>query len=449
MKPASIQRHLLTWVLGALCLGGPLLVYAGYLIALAEIEEVFDDGLRQTALLLADRDLAPGPALTPRNVADANDDAESRLLTIARRPDGTLLFSSQPEMTIDLKPIPGASGQQTNGDRWHVFTVVQADRIIQVAQPDAVRHEAAVETASQMIVPLAALFVLIGGLMLIALRRGLRPLRLATHDLALRSARSLEPLDLRTVPRELVPLVRALNDLLERLSAAFAQQRNFVADAAHELRTPVTALQLQLQLLERSSDPTERAQVMQELAAGVARTARLIRQLLHLSRATTDEDAGIAFERGRLDLGVLARSAVARWANEAERRRIDLGAETRDQTWVHADAVQLEILLGNLVENALRYTPAGGVVDVVAGTLDGAPALRVIDSGPGVAEAERTRIFDRFYRSPEAITRDASGSGLGLAIVRAVADKHHAQVSLHEGHAGIGLEVRVVFPKAV
>lgn len=448
MKPQSIQQHLLIWVLGALCIGGPLLVFTGYLITRAEIEEVFDDGLRQTALLIADRDLSPGPALTPAGVPEANDEAESRLLTIARRPDGTLLFSSQPALTIDLKPIPGASTQQANGDRWHVFTVVQSDRIIQVAQPDAVRHDAAVETASQMIGPLAALFVLIAALMIVALRRGLRPLRVATGDLAQRSARSLDPLDLHAVPRELVPLVRALNDLLERLSAAFAQQRNFVADAAHELRSPVTALQLQLQLLERSSDPAERAQLMQELAAGIARSARLIRQLLLLSRAATDEDAGFAFERVRLDLGDLARSAVARWASEADRRRIDLGADVHDEAWMSGDAAQLEILLDNLVENALRYTPAGGVVDVVSGTLDDAPSLRVIDSGPGIAEAERTRVFDRFYRSPEAITSDASGSGLGLAIVRAIADKHGAQVSLHEGHAGIGLEVRVVFPKA-
>lgn len=455
MKLPSIQGHLLTWVLGTLCLGGPLLVFAGYLITLAEIEEVLDDSLRQTALLLADRDLAQAPgapserAPEPRDAQsshDADDDTESRLLTIARRPDGTLLFSSQPGLTIEFDPRSGASVQRANGERWHVYTVIRPDRTIQVAQPEAVRNDAAVETASQLIVPLATLFALIAALMLVALRRGLRPLRIATHDLAQRSAHSLDPLDLHGVPRELAPLVRALNDLLARLSTAFAQQRDFVADAAHELRTPVTALQLQLQLLERSADPAERAQTMQELAAGIARTARLIRQLLSLSRATTDEDAGLAFEYARLDLGVLAREAVARWSSDAERRQIDLGAEVRGAAWVHADAVHLGILLGNLIENALRYTPAGGVVDVVAEILDGRPTLRVIDNGPGIAEADRVRVFDRFYRSPEAVTRDASGSGLGLAIVKAIADKHRAQVSLHEGHAGFGVEVRVAFP---
>ena len=441
MKPRSIQRHLLSWVLGALCLGGPLLIVAAYLITLAEIEEVLDDSLRQTALVLADRDLEPGPRRAPR----ADEDAESRLLTIARRPDGTLLFSSQPDLKVVFQPLAGASLQEVDGQRWHVYTVVQADRVIQVAQPEAVRYGAAVETASQLIVPLAALFVLIGALTVVALRRGLRPLGIATRDIAQRSARALEPLDPHSVPRELVPLVAALNGLLARLSAAFAQQRDFVADAAHELRTPITALQLQLQLLQRSSDAGERERAMHALAAGVARAGRLIRQLLSLSRATTDADVGLGIEHKRLDLGSLARQAVAHWTADAERRGIDLGAEVRGAVALHGDAAQLEILLGNLIENALRYTPGGGVVDVVAEMLEGVPTLRVIDNGPGIAEPDRARVFDRFYRSPEAITRDASGSGLGLAIVRAIAERHRAQISLHEGRAGSGLEVRVAF----
>lgn len=448
MKRPSIQRHLLSWVLGALCIGGPLTVLAGYLITFDEIEEVLDDGLRQTALLLADRDLAPGPAPDPRAVRVPDDDVESPMLTIARRPDGTLLFSSRPGMTIDFKPVAGASVQQAGGDRWHVFTVVQSDRVIQVAQREVVRHDAAVEAASQMVAPLAALFLLVGALMLFALRRGLRPLRIAAADLARRSAGSLEPLGLGSVPRELGPLVHALNDLLARLATAFGQQRAFVADAAHALRTPVTALQLQLQLLEHTEDPVERGQLMREVEAGVGRIARLIRQLLHLSRASTDPDAGLVFRHARLDLGAAVRSAVARGSNEAERRQIDLGAETSGECRIEGDAAQLDILLDNLIENALRHTPSGGFVDVAAGMFEGLPTLRVIDSGPGIAEGERGRVFDRFYRGPAAILRDANGSGLGLAIVKAIADKHQARVWLQAGREGIGLEVRVAFPVA-
>ena len=145
-------------------------------------------------------------------------------------------------------------------------------------------------------------------------------------------------------------------------------------------------------------------------------------------------------------LGELARAVVVRWVDEAERRGIDLGADVQGEATVEGDAEQLEICSATLSRMRCSYTPPGGVVDVVAGTFDGAPTLRVIDTGPGIAASERARVFDRFYRSPGAATLDVSGSGLGLAIVRAVADKHRAVVSLHDGRAGAGLEVRVAFP---
>ena len=230
------------------------------------------------------------------------------------------------------------------------------------------------------------------------------------------------------------------------VEVAFENQRRFVADAAHELRSPVTALQLQLQVLERSRDPAERALATAELAAGIARTRRLIAQLLDLSRSSADGALPLVPES--LALGELARTIVARWSVEAERRQIDLGAETRTDARIEGDREQLEMLLGNLVENALRYTPGGGTVDVVATVIDGAPTLEVVDNGPGIAADERTRVFDRFYRSPEAMAGGESGSGLGLAIVKAIADRHGAAVSLHDGRGGSGLGVRVRFPAA-
>jgi len=279
------------------------------------------------------------------------------------------------------------------------------------------------------------------------LRRGLQPLKETTDALAQRSATSLAPLELDRVPNELLPMVRTLNDLLLRLGAAFEAQRHFVADAAHELRSPVTALQLQVQLLERSHDPAQRLVATQELAAGIARTRRLIEQLLYLSRATADESAGEIFTREPVHLGDVARGVVARWSAEAERRGVDLGAEVQYAATVEANEAQIDMLLSNLVENALRYAGQGGVVDVIATELDGAPAVRVIDNGPGIEPAERARVFDRFYRSPEAVATAQAGSGLGLAIVKAIADKHGAVVSLHSRADGRGLEVRVVFTK--
>jgi two-component system OmpR family sensor kinase len=447
MRQPSIRRHLLVWVLGALCAGALILVFAAYRLTLREIDEALDDGLRQTALLLADRDLAGALPIGPVEHLAAAADTESKLVAIARRHDGSLLFSSEPKMALDFQLVPGPSLQTASDAPWHVFTVVQGDRIIQVAQPVSVRREMAAESASQLLLPLVGLVAMIGAMLVFALRRGLRPLSAMTDALAERSAASLAPLEVDKMPMELLPMVGTLNELLVRLGAAFEAQQHFVADAAHELRSPVTALQLQVQLLERSRDPAQRQLATQELSAGIARTRRLIEQLLYLSRAAADERVGEIFARAPVRLGDVAREVVARWSQEAERRGVDLGADAQPVAAVQANHAQIDMLLSNLVENALRYAGKNGVVDVIATEFDGAPALRVIDNGPGIEPAERSRVFDRFYRSPGAVATAEPGSGLGLAIVKAIADQHGAVVSLHAGAEGRGLEVRVVFAK--
>lgn len=445
MTQPSIRRQLMIWVLGALCAGALILVLAAYWLTLGEIDEVLDDGLRQTALLLADRDLAGALPVRPVEHLVSSADTESRLVAIARRQDGSLIFTSDPGLNLRFDVNPGQSLQRANGSQWHVHTVVQGDRVIQVAQPVSVRRELAAESASQLLLPLLGLVVMIGAMLVLALRRGLKPLSATTDALAVRSATSLAPLALERVPRELLPMVRSLNELLIRLGAAFEAQRHFVADAAHELRSPVTALQLQVQLLERSPDAAQRRLATQELSAGIARMRRLIDQLLYLSRARADDSAGEIFAPSPVRLGEVARSVVARWSAEAERRGVDLGAEEQSAFTVLANEAQIDMLLSNLVENALRYAGKGGTVDVIATELAGAPALRVIDNRPGIDPAEYPRVFDRFYRSPGAVATAESGSGLGLAIVKAIADRHGALVSLHSGAGGRGLEVRVVF----
>lgn len=445
MKAPSIRRQLMAWVLGALCLGASLLVFAAYWLSLDEINEILNDGLQQTALLLADRDLDGAIAARSKPDPVLASDTESKLVAIARRLDGSLLFTSEPELPLRFEATPGLSVQRANGAQWDVYTVVQSDRIVQVAQPAAVRRDGAVELAAQLLAPLVALIVLIGCLLVVAMQRGMKPLAVANEALAQRGADSLMPLDLHGVPVEVLPMVRTVNDLLARLDAAFEAQRSFVADAAHELRSPITALQLQVQILERDQDPAERALATRELSAGIARARRLIEQLLHLSRASASDEVEDRLARARVDLTELARDAVVRWAADAERRGIDLGADVQGEASVRGNPAQLEILLNNLIENALRYTPRGGIVDLVVRTAGVVPTLSVFDDGPGIAPAERERVFDRFYRSPEAVAGDEPGSGLGLAIVRSIAERHGATVSLHAGRHDMGLEVRVAF----
>ncbi|HEY9064845.1 MAG TPA: ATP-binding protein [Burkholderiaceae bacterium] len=444
----SIRRQLRFFVLGVLCLGAPLLALAAYWLILTEVDQVMNDSLQQTALLLADKDLRGAISGGGAPLVLPIDDTESKLIALARRRDGTLLFTSQPEMTLVFAPIAGLSVQQVDSTAWHVYTVAQSDRVVQVAQPAAVRRDMAIESASQLLIPLTGMVLVMAALLFGALRHGLKPLVAAERALARRDIDSLEPLPLEGVPTELLPVAGTLNDLLRRLELAVRRQREFIANAAHELRSPVTALRLQAQLLARSEEAVERRRAAAELEAGIARISRLIEQLLALSRATGDGGAAAAAIATRpVDLGELARDAVARWTPEAERRGIDLGAVTRDGVRTPGDPTQLEMLLDNLIENALRYTPAGGTVDVAARLDDGVPSLAVADDGPGIAPGERERIFDRFYRSADAIASGESGSGLGLAIVKAIAERHGADVSLHAGIGGKGIEVRVAFPR--
>jgi two-component system, OmpR family, sensor kinase len=235
------------------------------------------------------------------------------------------------------------------------------------------------------------------------------------------------------------PLVLALNDLLGRLRAALERERAFMADAAHELRTPLTALYRQLGMLARASGEAEREAAMSTLSAGVQRSIHLVEQMLALARQEPRADS----QRVPVRLDELARAIVTELVPLADAGHIDLGVAAAQPATVAGDPDALRTLLRNLVDNAVRYTPAGGRVDVTVESRAGAARLTVSDDGPGIPPEERKRVFDRFYRRAGTAP---SGSGLGLAIVKAIADAHGATLSLDAGPSGKGLAVSVTFP---
>jgi two-component system, OmpR family, sensor kinase len=444
----SIERYLLAWMMGALCLGAVVIVLVTYLVTLDEMNEIFDADLKNVAEALGTHHRAgvgPGDPDLPRlpTRADVADPAE--IVTITWTQDGRRVFSSDPRVPIPFMDREALTHVQVAQDDWIVYTDVSVNGVAQAAQRASARHTTAAESASSVVLPLLGLVVFVAGLMVFALRRGLRPLDSTAQDVASRSASSLTPIATADVPREISPLVSSINGLMGRLSLALSTQRRFLADAAHELRTPVTALRLQLQLLKRSHDESSRTEAIAELEAGIERSQHLIEQLLHVARFEPD---GERTRRDLVDLGQLARAVVGTLSVKADHRGIDLGAVGDAGVMVHGDTGQLTVLLNNLVENALRFTPKGGVVDVDAAPLEGRPTLRVIDSGAGIADSERERVFARFYRGENAPRQahDAGGSGLGLAIVEAIAERHGAAVTLHTAASGQGLEVRVVFP---
>jgi two-component system OmpR family sensor kinase len=284
---------------------------------------------------------------------------------------------------------------------------------------------------------------LLGLAVWVVVGRGLKPLRRVTGALETRHPEALDPLPDSRLPLEVQPLVRALNGLLQRLASALDTQKAFVADAAHELRTPLAAVQIQTQLVARATDDTTRREALADLQAGVTRATRLAEQLLALARSEPDGHT----QTKAIDLHALLEDCVMNYAPLAQQRGVDLGVEASEAATVIGDADALRVMFNNLVDNATKYTPRGGRVDASLLVEAGHPVVRIADSGPGIPPDERERVFDRFYRvgaSADRARTDVSGSGLGLAIVRRIALQHGASVTLGEAPAG-GLEVSVRF----
>ena len=313
------------------------------------------------------------------------------------------------------------------GQAWRTYSVATRQRVIQVAQPAEIRRRLAAHAAWRGVLPLLLIALAAALAIWWVAARGLAPLDRLAREVRARDSASLTPVPLHGLPDEVAPLATALNALLGRLQESLDTQRAFVADAAHELRSPLTALKLQLRLLTGASDTASRNDAVVAIGAGIERAARLVEQLLVLARS---EPGAAPLAAERIDLGALARDAVAAMNPLALDRGSELVLEAEPGP-VHVDgeAASLSALVRNLVDNALRYSPAGSRVEIRVDHDGGRPGLRVDDDGPGIPEAERTRIFDRFYRRAAA---GEEGSGLGLAIVRSVAQRHGAELTLGE-----------------
>jgi two-component system OmpR family sensor kinase len=432
---SSLRARLLAWLLGGVLFvgaGGGGIVYRN---ALTEADSFFDYHLRQTALILRDQpvEYLLAPQFPP---ADAAYDFVVQVWSL----DGVRVYLSRPHAVLPEITTLGFATVATSEGRWRVFGVQALTRVIQVAQPMAVRQQRAAELALQTLKPFALLLPLLVLLIWITVGHALEPLQRLTGLVKARRVDAVDPLPDVELPDEVQPLVTALNELLGRLRAALERERAFMADAAHELRTPLTALHLQMGMLARASGEGERSAAMETLSAGVQRAIRLVEQMLALARQQPRAEAA----RVAVRLDDLVREVVAELIPLADAGRIDLGVAAAQPASVRADPETLRTLLRNLIDNAVRYTPSGGRVDVSVepASADRGARLTVSDDGPGIAPEERARVFDRFYRRAGTVP---AGSGLGLAIVKAIADAHGASIQLAQGPGGKGLAVTVLF----
>jgi two-component system OmpR family sensor kinase len=436
----SIRRTLLLWLLAGLAAIALAASGVTYLTARREVGQLLDLQLKQLAYSTRIDDLLRGrrPGFDARK-APPNAGVTELVTQIWDR-DGVLVYWSQPGMGL---PVPATEGYSTirhDGRDWRVYTLVQGTHALQVAQAQDERAAIATQTALRTLVPFAALIPFFGVLIWVGVGRGLEPLDAMSKAVSKRRPNALAPLPERALPDELQPLAASLNGLLERLSDALASQRRFTADAAHELRTPLAALKLQVDLARRTSEPREIAAALDDLEAGVARASHVVEQLMTLARV---EPEAMAQTRTQCDLVALAKEAIVARAALAANKSIDLGLARETPAVVDGDPASLGVLLSNLIDNALRYTPRGGRIDVSVERDDRGVTLSVADTGPGIPADARERVFDRFYRGEAS---GETGSGLGLSIVKRVADAHQATIALDAPPQGTGLVVRVRFP---
>lgn len=442
----SLRGRLLWFLLVSILLVAVLQAIGAYRGALKQADAMFDDHLQQVA-----RSMRSGAPLG-MPLESGRDEEGFDLYVQIWGPDGTQLFRSN-RSSLPPRAVLGFSDVEADGNRYRVYSLQTPLQTVQIAQDLSARLARAQTLALRALLPFALLTPLLMLAVWWVINRSLAPIERSRRQLAGRAADDFSALDNRDLPDEVRPLVDELNLLFGRVRQAFEAQKTFVADAAHELRSPLTAIKLQAQALRGSGNPSlqldaERDVGVARLNQGVDRAIKLVEQLLALARE--EAAAGQANSPALMvDLQDVIKHAVSDVLPLAAAKHIDLGLADRHDHAVatlpgHAEA--LRMLLRNLLDNAVKYTPASGQVDLALQIAGDQFLLTVEDSGPGIATADRNRVFDRFFRIGDLALE--AGSGLGLAIVKVIAERHGATIALAGSERLGGLKVELRFPRA-
>ncbi|MDF1481666.1 ATP-binding protein [Extensimonas soli] len=446
----SIRRRLTLAMLGVFLLAWLLLIGIVFWNARAEIEDLYDDRLSKIAGVitglayheLSDEEEPPEKVLqgvfSERLVRLYDGEAAFQLWY-----RGRLLVRSSAAPQERFSDAPGFASVMLQGTPWRVLQQAHPSGLITVyvGEPMAGRVALVRHVLGELVGPLALALPVLAVLVWVGIRRGLAPLAQTECEIVHRTPAQLTPISLTRVPQEIHGVVGALNQLLEALQAAMARERRFTSHAAHELRTPLAVLKTQAQLALRADEGAPREHALQQLLQGVDRATRVVSQLLTLTRLDPEATGAL---RARVDLRAVATDVVAELAPLAVAKHVELGVDGEGEMPVHGIALGLTILVRNLVDNAIRYSPAGARVDVALSADAHAVHLMVSNQGPGIPPEERTRIFEPFYRPAAS---PPGGAGLGLTIVQRVATFHEARIHVGAGPHGQGTRFTVVFPR--
>jgi len=444
----SLRGRLLWYLLAAITIAALAQASIAYRTALHDADQIFDYHMQQMALSLRSGTPLSNTEAQRRLEAQnqggtGNDDMVVQMWS----PDGVQVFHSVSRAKLPQRAVLGFSNVKANNTVYRVFSIQTENQTVQVAQDLAVRRNMAGNLALRTLGPIAVMMPILMLVVWWVVSGSLDPVARVRSQVASRQADDLSPVSEAGLPDEVRPLVQELNLLFGRVKTAFDAQQTFVADAAHELRTPLAALRLQAQSLERAESLEARKLAVSRLTAGIDRATRLVEQLLVLAR---QEAAATGASARPVDLADLARRTVADLAGVAAAKGVDVGIHHADPATVEGQPDALHILLRNLVDNAIKYTPSGGTADIsvrnAVGTHGDKDAgwvtVTVEDSGPGIPAEERERVFDRFYRVAGS---EAAGSGLGLAIIKAIAERHGASLTLGRSERLGGLSATVSF----
>jgi two-component system sensor histidine kinase QseC len=439
--PLSLRRRLLFALLGSITLVWLATAVFSYFDARHELDELLDAHLAQSVALLLAQTGHELEEIDTERMPQLHKRARSVAIQIWERGEALRLRSASAPAERLSGTDEGFSDALIAGKRWRVFSGWDGQRrfLVQVGERYAAREEIAANLARNLLLPLLFALPLLGLFVWFNVARALRPLSALGRQVAGRDPGNLLRLDAGEIPAEVMPLVDNLNRLFERVAELIASERRFTADAAHELRTPLAALKTQAQVARAAANAAERERALDQVIAGCDRAAHLMQQLLTLARLDPDEPGSRA---EACDLQLLARSAVAELAPFALARTIEIDLAEGAPVQAAGHAGLIAVLLRNLIDNAIRYSPEGGSVHVRASGDDKSATLTVTDDGPGIPLEERRKVGQRFYR---ILGTEAFGSGLGLSIVKRIAELHGASVSLNAGPQGKGLSVSVAF----
>lgn len=444
----SIRRRLLVFLIPSILIVVIGAAFVTYWVASQSANSAYDRALLDPLVHLAENTKFNASEGTLALSAEAQQallyDQSDKLFFQIRAPDGKVIAGVE-DLPAPAAKIPLQSLFYDSTYRGAPIRVaamqVETGFIVQVVETLNKRHRLVRDILVTVLAPTLVIALASVGLAWLGVARGLAPLERVRSELLLRRHHDLRPLNDEAVPEEVAPAVVALNRLLQRTRAASDMQRRFLANAAHQLRTPLAGLQIHLELLLRRDLPSEVRDELETLLGATARASRLARQLLAL--ATAESTATDLPPMQALDVKIIAEGA-ADWVPRAVERGIDLGFSL-SSAQIRGDAVLLRELLNNLIDNALRYAPSGGAVTIRSGEDRGAAFLSVEDTGPGIDESERSRVLERFYRV-DGFSGD--GSGLGLAIVKEVVDRHGGRLLIETGSNGRGTRIVVSLPLA-